>query len=108
MIPERFQKYLFNDRDYLPETYEVQDKEREELIRKLAALITDDLGMSGKPDKINNNEPDFWLIDKLLTTDEIRFMLSFKKKRTVKLTVKQMAKRNNMSELEATRIAEGI
>ena len=108
MIPERFQKYLFNDRDYLPETYEVQDKEREELIRKLAALITDDLGMSGKPDKINNNEPDFWLIDKLLTTDEIRFMLSFKKKRTVKLKAEEMAKRNGMTPEQAVEIAEGI
>lgn len=108
MVPERFQDYFFNDRDYLPETYEVADKEREELIRKLAAMITDDLGMAGKPEKIANDEPDFWLLDKVLTTEEIRFLLSFKKKRTVKLTVKQMAKRNNMSEAEAEKIAEGI
>ena len=84
MIPERFQDYFFNDRDYLPETYEVEDKEREKLIRQLAALITDDLGMAGKPNKISNDEPDFWLLDKLLTTEEVKFMLNFKKKRTVK------------------------
>ena len=46
MVPERFKDYLFNDRDYLPETYLMDDEEREELIRKLAAMITDDLGMS--------------------------------------------------------------
>ncbi|MBR3331708.1 MAG: hypothetical protein IKG25_10990, partial [Mogibacterium sp.] len=86
----------------------MEDHEREELIRQLAAMITDDLGMAGKPEKIANDEPDFWLLDKLLTTDEVRFMLSFKKKRTVKLTVKQMAKRNNMTEAEAEKIAEGI
>ena len=80
MIPERFQDYFFNDRDYLPETYEVEDKEREKLIRQLAALITDDLGMAGKPNKISNDEPDFWLLDKLLTTEEVKFMLNFKKK----------------------------
>ncbi|MBR2389934.1 MAG: 4Fe-4S binding protein, partial [Mogibacterium sp.] len=108
MVPERFKDYFFNDRDYLPETYPMEDHEREELIRQLAAMITDDLGMAGKPEKIANDEPDFWLLDKLLTTDEVRFMLSFKKKRTVKLTVKQMAKRNNMTEAEAEKIAEGI
>ena len=42
MVPERFQHYFFNDNDYLPETYEVADKEREEMVRKLAAMITDD------------------------------------------------------------------
>ena len=73
-------------------TYLMDDEEREELIRKLAAMITDDLGMSGHPDKIANDEPDFWLLDKLLTTDEIKFMLNFRKKRTVKLTVKELEK----------------
>ena len=108
MIPERFQDYFFNDRDYLPETYEVEDKEREKLIRQLAALITDDLGMAGKPNKISNDEPDFWLLDKLLTTEEVKFMLNFKKKRTVKLNAAELAKRNKMSVEEATEMAEGI
>ena len=108
MVPERFKDYFFNDWDYLPETYPMEDHEREELIRQLAAMITDDLGMSGNPDKIANDEPDFWLLDKLLTTDEIKFMLNFKKKRTVKLTVKQLAKRNNMTVTEALNMAEGI
>ena len=35
MVPERFKDYLFNDRDYLPETYQMDDEEREELIRKI-------------------------------------------------------------------------
>ena len=108
MVPERFKDYFFNDWDYLPETYPMSDEERAELIRQLAAMITDDLGMSGHPEKIANDEPDFWLLDKLLTTDEIRFMLSFKKKRTVKLTVEQMAKRNDMTPAEAEKMALGI
>lgn len=108
MVPERFKHYLFNDNDYLPEHYEVADKEREELIRNLAAMITDDLGMSGNPKKISNDEPDFWLLDKLLTTDEVRFMLSFKKKRVVKLTAAEMAERNKMSVDAAVEMAEGI
>ena len=76
MVPERFQDYFFNDDDYLPSTYPMSDPEREELIKQLAAMITDDLGMSGKPKKITTDEPDFWLLDKLLTTEEVKFMLS--------------------------------
>jgi hypothetical protein len=29
MVPERFKDYFFNDWDYLPETYPMDDKERE-------------------------------------------------------------------------------
>ena len=108
MVPERFKDYFFNDWDYLPETYPMEDHEREELIRQLAAMITDDLGMSGNPDKIANDEPDFWLLDKLLTTEEVKFMLNFKKKRTAKFTVSQLAKKNNMTITEALNMAEGI
>ena len=98
MVPKRFEHYLFNDNDYLPEHYEVADKEREELIRQLA----------GKPKNVRDDDPDFWLLDKVLTTEEVKFMLSFQKKRTVKLTVAEMAERNKMSEAEAEQIAEGI
>ena len=59
MVPKRFEHYLFNDNDYLPEQYEVADKEREELIRQLAAMIADDLQLSGKPKNIRNDDPDF-------------------------------------------------
>ena len=68
MIPERFQDYFFNDRDYLPETYEVEDKEREKLIRQLfdkarasesALLFFDDfdaLGTQRQDDGSHNNK----------------------------------------------------
>ncbi len=106
-IPEKYKNYTFNENDYLPEKYEVADKEKEELIRKLAKLITDDISFH-KASDIQNEDPDFWLLDKLLTKEEIRFMLSFKKKRVVKLTVGQLAKRNNMTVQEAKRMAHHI
>ena len=36
MVPKRFEHYLFNDNDYLPEHYEVADKEREELLKTIS------------------------------------------------------------------------
>ena len=44
------------------------------------------------------------LLDRLLTKDEVRFMLSFKKKRVVKLTAADLAERNNISEEKAEEI----
>ncbi len=106
-IPEKFKNYTFNENDFLPEKYEVADKEKEELVRKLAKLISDDITFR-KASDIKNEDPDFWLLDRLLTKEEVKFMLSFKKKRVVKLTVGQLAKRNNMTVQEAKKMAHHI
>ena len=106
-IPEKYKNYTFNENDFLPEKYEVADKEKEELVRRLAKLITDDITFR-KVSDIKNEDPDFWLLDKLLTKEEVRFMLSFKKKRVVKLTIGQLAKRNNMTVQEAKKMAHHI
>ena len=76
-------------------------------MRRLAKLITDDITFR-KVSDIKNEDPDFWLLDKLLTKEEVRFMLSFKKKRVVKLTIGQLAKRNNMTVQEAKKMAHHI
>ncbi|MBQ6583362.1 MAG: FAD-dependent oxidoreductase [Mogibacterium sp.] len=70
-------------------------------------MISDDMDLQ-KPENVSNDDPDMWLLDRLLTKDELRMLLSFKKKRTVKLTIDQLAKRNNMSVEEATEMAEHI
>ena len=104
-IPERFRNYMFNENDFLPETYEIADPEKEELVRKLVMLISDDITFRS-PKKLDLTEPDVWLIDRLLTKEEVRFMLSFKKKRTVKLTIEELAERNVMSVQEAQEIVD--
>ena len=106
-IPERFRNYMFNENDFLPETYEIADPEKEELVRKLVMLISDDITFRS-PKKLDLTEPDVWLIDRLLTKEEVRFMLSFKKKRTVKLTIEELAERNVMSVQEAQEIVDHI
>lgn len=95
-IPERFKNYMFNENDFLPETYEIADPEKEKLIRKLVLMISDDITFRSAR-KLDLTEPDVWLLDRLLNKEEIRFMLSFKKKRVVKLTVEELAERNEMT-----------
>ena len=48
-------------------------------------------------DVIRKQDPDFWVLDRLLNKEQVKFMLSFKKKRTVKLVPEEMAERNGMT-----------
>lgn len=107
MIPAKFQDYFFNDNDYLPENYQCESPEKEALIRKVVAMITDDMDLQN-PKKIAHDDPDMWLFDRLLSEDELKFLLSFKKKRTVKLKIEEVAKRNKMSVNEAQAMADHI
>lgn len=107
MIPEKFKNYMFNDNDFLPKDYKVDDAEKLTLIKKLVTMISDDVSLT-KPEKVHIDDPDVWLLDRLLTKDEIRFMLSFKKKRVVKLTAEELAERNQMSIDDARAMAEHI
>ena len=107
MIREDYKNYMFNDSDFLPDDYKCADEEKAKLIKILVVMITSDMKMALSK-IVPENNPEFWLIDRLLEKDEIRFMLSFKKKRTVKLTKYELAQRNNMTPDEAEAMAEKI
>ncbi len=107
MIPEKFKNYMFNESDFMPTDYHSEDAEKEALVRKLAFMISDDITFTSEK-KISNNDPDFWLLDRLLTKEEVRMMLSFKKKRVVKLSIEELAKRNQMPVSMAEEMAEHI
>jgi len=84
-----------NERDYPQEDYHCDDPEKARLIRKLGAMITDVIPRR-LPGGIKENNVDFWILDRLLTKDEVKFMLSFRKRR-VPYTMKEAAERNHMS-----------
>ena len=104
MIPEKYKNYMYNENDFFNEGFYVQDPEKDELVKKLACMITDDISIRS-PKQVTPDLPDYWILDRLLTKDEVKFMLSFKKKRIVKLTAAELAERNGMSAEEAERIA---
>ena len=106
-IPERFKNYTFNENDFMPEHYVVEDPEKEQLVRKLAFMISDDITFM-KPEHILIEDPDFWLLDRLLTKEEVKLMLSFKKKRVVKLSIEEIAKRNGKTVAEVQPIVDHI
>ncbi len=104
MIPEKYKNYMYNENDFFNEGFVVTDPEKDELVKKLACMITDDISIRF-PSQITTDLPDYWILDRLLTKEQVKFMLTFKKKRTVKLTAAQMAERNQMTPEEAEAMA---
>ena len=95
-----------NERDYPVTDHHCDDPEKAKLVKKLALMITDNIPRK-LPGGMKENHMDFWILDRLLTKDEVKFMLSFKKRRTG-LVTKELAERNNMSEEEAQKIIDHL
>lgn len=56
---------------------------------------------------MKENRMDFWILDRLLTKDEVRFMLSFEKRRTP-YTTAELAKKNHMSEEDTQKVIDHL
>lgn len=93
-----------NERDFPLEDYYCDDPEKKKLITKLAKMITDNI-----PRQIHmkENYMDFWILDRMLTKEEARFMLSFRKKCTPATTA-ELAERNQMSLEETQKMVDHL
>ena len=106
MVKEVNPRIHVNEWDYPQTEHRCEDPEKAELVRKLALMITDNIPRK-LPGGMKENHMDFWILDRLLTKEEVKFMLSFKKRRTG-LVTKELAERNNMSEEEAQKIIDHL
>ena len=75
-------------------------------VKKLALMITDNIPRK-LPGGMKENHMDFWILDRLLTKDEVKFMLSFEKRRTGRTTQWQ-AEKNGISEEAAQKIIDHL
>ncbi|MDO4413929.1 MAG: FAD-dependent oxidoreductase [Erysipelotrichaceae bacterium] len=108
MIPEKYRNYMFNENDFLPEDYHVDDPEKLKYLKIAAAMISDDIDILGNPKKVQESDPDLWLLDRLLNKEEVKLLTSFKKKRTVKLSLEEIAERNKLSIDETKKLVDHI
>ncbi|MBQ1407482.1 MAG: FAD-dependent oxidoreductase [Eubacterium sp.] len=106
MVKEVNPKIHVNERDYPVTEHKCTDPEKKKLVKKLAVMITDNIPRK-LPGGMKENHMDFWILDRLLTKEEVKFMLSFKKRRTGKTTA-ELAKANNMTEEEAQKIIDHL
>ena len=91
---------MINEHDFWPdEDGKPVDKEKEKMILKLATIITDRYAKKFTH-TLNTKDPEYWMLDRILTKEEASFLLSFKKTR-VPYSVDQLAKMNRMTNGEA-------
>ncbi len=91
---------MTNERDFKPDpNFVPKDMEKDKLLKKLGAMITDRVPVK-LPGKMTSQDPEYWALDAVLTKEQVKFMLSFKKTR-VNYDAPALAKMNNMS-LEET------
>ncbi|MBR2684854.1 MAG: FAD-dependent oxidoreductase [Erysipelotrichaceae bacterium] len=94
-------KRMTNSWDYKPDpNYVAADKEKEKLILKLGTMITDRY-LQKFTHTLKTSDPEYWMLDTVLTKEEAKFLLSFKKTR-VPYKMEEIALRNNMT-LEDTK-----
>ena len=73
---------MTNPRDFrLDPNYVAPDQEKQKLLIKLAGMITDRY-VAKYTHTIAPDDPEVWCLDEVLTKNEVKFMLSFKKTRT--------------------------
>jgi hypothetical protein len=107
MVKEVNQNIFVNDWDYPDKgDHRCYDPEKKKLVEKLGKMITDSLDRK-IPGGMKENHFDFWILDRLLTLEEVKFMLSFKKRR-VGYTTRQLAKMNKMTKEEAQKIIDHL
>ncbi|RKM62526.1 FAD-dependent oxidoreductase [Butyrivibrio sp. CB08] len=98
---------MINERDYWPDpNYKAEDPEKEKLVLELATLITDRM-VKKLTKKVNNQDPEYWMLDHILNKEQVKFCLNFKKTR-VPYSIPELAKMNNMSEEETTKMVEDL
>ena len=87
---------MVNERDFRQDpNYVAPDKEKEKLVLKLGMMITDRY-LVKYTRSMKTDDPEYWALDAVLTKDEVKFLLNFKKTR-VPYDTETLAKMNNMS-----------
>lgn len=107
MANEKLGRYMLNENDFLPTDYRVEDQEKYEMLKKLGAIITDRRDVKNA-DSISYNDYEIWALDRIMTKEEVQFMLSFEKKRVKFYTTEELAKKNHMSVEKAQQILDHL
>ncbi|MBQ7371780.1 MAG: FAD-dependent oxidoreductase, partial [Blautia sp.] len=87
---------MVNERDFKQDpNYIAPDKEKEKLVLKLGTMITDRY-LVKYTRTMTTDDPEYWALDEVLTKEEVKFLLNFKKTR-VPYDVEDLARINHMT-----------
>lgn len=89
------ERRMTNSRDFVPDkNYVPEDREKAKMVLKLGEMITDRYAKK-LTHTLNYQDPEYWALDEVLTKDEVKFLLSFKKTR-VSYDAEQLARMNHL------------
>ena len=98
---------MTNATDFVQDpNYVAPDKEKEKLILKLGTMITDRY-LIKYTNTMKTSDPEYWALDAVLTKEEAKFLLSFKKTR-VPYSLEEIAERNKMSVEDAKKMVDHL
>ncbi len=98
---------MINENDYWQDpNYVAEDPEKEKLVLELATLITDRM-VKKLTKKLNNRDPEYWMLDAILDKEQVKFLLNFKKTR-VPYSIPELAQMNGMSVEDTTKMVERL
>ena len=98
---------MVNERDFRQDpAYKAPDEEKKKLILKLGTMITDRY-LQKYTHTLNTDDPEYWALDEVLTKEEARFLLSFKKTR-VPYDTATLAKMNGMTEPDCQKMIDHL
>ncbi|MBR2599563.1 MAG: FAD-dependent oxidoreductase [Erysipelotrichaceae bacterium] len=101
------QMRMTNATDFVQDpNYVAPDKEKEKLILKLGTMITDRY-LIKYTNTMKTSDPEYWALDAVLTKEEAKFLLSFKKTR-VPYSLEEIAERNKMSVEDAKKMVDHL
>ena len=98
---------MVNERDFRQDpNYVAPDQEKKKLILQLGTMITDRYLVKYSR-TMNTDDPEYWALDEILTKEEAKFLLSFKKTR-VPYDVEQLAAINGLSVEETRKMVDHL
>ncbi len=101
------EKRMTNERDFKQDpNYVAADHEKEKLVLKLGNMITDRYTVKLSR-SMDVTDPEYWTLDDILTKEEVKFLLSFKKTRKPYL-LEEIAERNKMTIEETQKMVDHL
>jgi len=97
-----------NENDYWQEPdYKAEDPEKEKLVLQLATKITDRIPKKLKK-SMNNKDPEYWMLDHILTKEQVKFILTAFPKLRVPYSIPEIAQRVGKSVESTTKMIEDL
>ena len=99
---------MINENDFWQDpNYVAEDPEKEKLVIELAKRITDRY-VKRFTNKVNNRDPEYWLLDCVLTKEQVKFLLTSFPKTRVPFSIPQLAEKNGMSVEDTTKMVHDL